>query len=342
MSINTQFIHNDALVIDSHNDTIVSHIRRGNLSLAGRETNDFHSGTVLSLRGPLDTQRSLIDIQIDFPKMRAGGIDAAFFAVDVTIARNNHLAYALDALGYFYNEIKRDEKVIIAQSAEDIRQAKSEGKLATILTVENSDVTERSLNILNMLHRLGVRSIGLTHDPISWAAAGNAETESGGGLTDYGKTLVKEMNQLGMLVDVSHISERGFWDLIETTEKPFIASHSNCRSLCNHPRNLTDDQITAIAEIGGSIGITFVPKFIDSAKPTFERLIDHIDHAVQLAGPSTVGIGSDFDGGGTLISDAIMFPRITEELLKRNYSAQDIINILGQNHLRVLEAALGN
>lgn len=283
-----------------------------------------------------------MDIQIDFPKMRAGGIDAAFFAVDVTLARNNHLAYALDALGYFYNEIKRGEKVIIAHSSKDIRKAKSEGKLAAIITVENSDATERSLNILNMLHRLGVRSIGLTHDPISWAAAGNAETESGGGLTDYGKALVKEMNQLGMLVDVSHISERGFWDLIETAERPFIASHSNCRSLCNHPRNLTDDQISAIGETGGSIGITFVPKFIDSVNPTFDRLIDHIDHAVQRAGPSSVGIGSDFDGGGTLIADATIFPRITEELLKRNYSVQDIIKILGQNHLRVLEAALGD
>lgn len=342
MSINTQSIHNDALVIDSHNDTIVSHIRRGNLSLSGGKTHDFHSGTVLSLRGPLDPPRSLMDIQIDFPKMRAGGIDAAFFAVDVTLARNNHLAYALDALGYFYNETQRSEKVVIAQSSKDIRQAKSEGKLAAIIAVENSDATERSLNVLNMLHRLGVRSIGLTHDPTSWAAAGNAETDSGGGLTDYGKALVKGMNQLGMLVDVSHISERGFWDLIETAERPFIASHSNCRSLCNHPRNLTDDQISAIGETGGSIGITFVPKFVDSVKPTFERLIDHIDHAVQRAGSSNVGIGSDFDGGGTLISDATIFPKITEELVKRNYSVKDIKKILGQNHLRVLEAAIGD
>ena len=341
MSTNAQSIHKDALVIDSHNDTIVSHIRRGNLSLTGEGMKKSHSGTVLYLRGPLGPPATSMDVQIDFPKMRAGGVDAAFFAVDVTRAWNNHLAYALDAIGYFYNQTENGEKVVIARSAGEIRQAKSGGKLAAILAVENSDVTERSLNILHMLHRLGVRSIGLTHDPASWAGAGNAETESGGGLTEYGRALVKEMNQLDMLVDVSHISERGFWDLVETVERPFIASHSNCRSLCDHPRNLTDDQISAIGEIGGSIGITFVPRFVDSAEPTFERLIDHIDHAVRRAGPDHVGIGSDFDGGGTLIQDATVFPRITEELLRRNYSVQDIRKILGQNHLRVLGAALG-
>ncbi len=342
MSTKSQSIHNDALVIDSHNDTIVSHIRRGNLSLSGEGRGKGHSGTVAYFRGPLDQPASKMDVQIDFPKMRRGGIDAAFFAVDVTRAWNNHVAYAMDALGYFYSEAQYGEEVVIVRSAADIRTAKSEGKLAAILAIENSDGTERSLNILHMIHHLGVRSLGLTHDPTSWAAAGNAESNSGGGLTEYGRALVKEMNQLGMLVDVSHISERGFWDLIDLAERPIIASHSNCRALCDHPRNLTDDQIKAIAEIGGSVGITFVPRFVDSVEPTFERLIDHIDHAVQIAGPDHVGIGSDFDGGGTLIQDATEFPGITEELLRREYSEEDIRKILGKNHLRVLSEALGS
>ena len=213
--------------------------------------------------------------------------------------------------------------------------------LAAILVIENSDGTERSLNILHMLYQLGIRSIGLTHNPTSWAAAGNGETDSKGGLTKYGVALVSEMNTLGMLVDVSHINVHGFWDVINTVSKPIIASHSNCKAVCDHPRNLTDNQIKALAQNGGSMGVTFVPSFVAAAAPTFENLIDHIDHTVQLVGPNHIGIGSDFDGGGTLVKDATVFPQFTEELLNRNYSEEDIRKILGKNHLRVIKEAIG-
>ena len=338
---NAQVIHSQALVIDTHNDTIVTHIRRGNISMSGGEKGRHHNGTVAQLRGPLDRAIHEKEVQINFAKMQKGGIDAAFFAVDVTRAWKNHLSYALDAFGFFNREVADNDNVIIARSAADIQQAKSEGKLAAILVIENSDGTERSLNILHMLYQLGVRSIGLTHNPSSWAAAGNEETGSKGGLTNYGVALVKEMNELGMLVDVSHISEPGYWDVIDMAEKPIIASHSNCKAVCDHPRNLTDDQIRALAQNGGSMGVTFVPRFVDTSSPTFECLIDHIDHAVQLVGPNHVGIGSDFDGGGTLIRDATVLPQFTEELLKRNYSEENIRKILGENHLRVLREALG-
>ena len=253
-------LHNEALVIDSHNDTIVGHIRRGNVSIADKETPDRirHDGTIAYMRGPLDRVASQMDIQINLPKMRQGGVDAAFFAIDVTRAWKNHLSYALDAIGFFKAEVETHaDEIVIAKTAEDVRKAKAAGKLAAILVIENSDGVERSLNILKSLHHLGVRSIGLTHDPTSWAAAGNAETDSGGGLTRFGVQLVKEMNRLGMLVDVSHISEHGFWDVLEIAERPLIASHSNCKALCGHPRNLTDEQIKRIAENGGVIGATF-------------------------------------------------------------------------------------
>ncbi len=337
---NAQNLHNDALVIDTHNDTIVTHIRRGNISKSGGEKCKRHNGTVAYLRGPLDRATREQEVQINFSKMQAGGINAAFFAVDVTRAWKNHLSYALDAFGFFNMEAA-DNNVIIARSAADIQRAKSEGKLAAILVIENSDGTERSLNILHMLHQLGVRSIGLTHDPTSWAAAGNGETDSKGGLTKYGIALVKEMNNLGMLVDISHISEHGFWNVIDIAERPVIASHSCCKTLCGHPRNLTDEQIKALAQNGGSMGVTFVPRFVAPKEPTFQDLIDHIDHAVQLVGPNHVGIGSDFDGGGTLIKDATVFPQFTEELLNRNYSEEDIHKILGENHLRVIKEAIG-
>ncbi len=335
-------LHREALVIDSHNDTVVSHIRRGNLGLSGEPAanRDRRSGTVAYLRGPLDRAARAQEVQIDFPKMRAGGVDAAFFAVDVTRAWKNHLTYALDAFGFFDVEAEQNE-VVIARSADDIVEAKRAGKLSAVLVVENSDGTEGSLNVLRMLHRLGVRSIGLTHNTSSWGADGNAETRSGGGLTTFGVQLVEEMNRLGMLVDVSHISEHGFRDVMETAQRPVIASHSNCKAVCDHPRNLSDEQIQALAANGGSMGVTFVPGFVDAEAPTLERLLDHIDHAVQLVGADHVGIGSDFDGGGTLLEDAAAFPRITEGLLERGYSEGDVKKVLGENHLRVLREALG-
>ena len=338
-------LHRDALVIDSHNDAIVNHIRRGNLGFSGEPPPDAdrRNGCVARLRGLLDRPALESPVQIDFPKMWNGGLDAAFFAVDVTLAVKNHLTYALDAIGYFDSELEFHEgDVVLATSAGDIVRAKQDGKLAVILAIENSDGVEGSINVLRMLHRVGVRSIGLTHDVSSLAAHGNAEARSGGGLTRFGVRLVVEMNYLGMLLDVSHVSEAGFWDVMEVSQKPVIASHSNCKALCDHPRNLSNEQIRALAKNGGSMGVTFVPRFVDATAPTVDRLLDHVDHVAQLAGAEHVGIGSDFDGGGTLLDDATWFPRITEGLLARGYSETDVRKILGENHLRVLREAIGN
>jgi membrane dipeptidase len=128
---------------------------------------------------------------------------------------------------------------------------------------------------------------------------------------------------------------------MDVSQKPVIASHSNCKSVCDHPRNLSNEQIRALAKNGGSMGVTFVPRFVDTTEPTFMRLLDHVDHVVQLAGVDHVGIGSDFDGGGTLLDDATAFPRITEGLLARGYLEGDVDKILGENHLRVLREAIG-
>ncbi|MGV3723654.1 MAG: dipeptidase [Actinomycetota bacterium] len=345
-----QDLHRDALVIDSHNDSIVSHIRRGNLSLTGAVKPQLREreGTVAYLRGPLEQMAYAWSEQLDLPKMRAGGIDAAFFAVDVTRAWKNHLAYALDALGYFDADIAdHPDEILIARGAGDIVRAKAEGKLAAVMVVENSDALEASLNVLWVFHRLGVRSITLTHNPSTWAAAGNAESRCGGGLTCFGVKLVQEMGRLGMLVDVSHISERGFWDTLEAASRPVIASHSCCHALCEHPRNLTDEQLRALAQNGGVVGITFVESFLradwapDQMFSTFDALLDHIDHAVNIAGIDHVGVGSDFDGGGTAIRSALEFPRITTGLLERGYSEEAVRKILGGNHLRLLRDSIG-
>ena len=341
-------LHQQSLVIDSHNDAIVAHIRRGNVSLADENATNpaQHNGTIAYLRGPVPPEEEAIGIQLNLPKMRQGGIDAAFFAVDVTRAWKNHLAYALDAFGWFNAEVQANaEEVCIARKADDIREAKTQGKLAAVLAIENSEAVERSLNILHALHLLGVRSIGLTHNPNTWASTGNNESDMGGGLTRFGIDLVQEMNRLGMLIDVSHISERGFWDVLDISERPVIASHSNCETLCRHPRNLTNEQLKALAANGGVVGITFVPGFITvdgwTKTPPFAQLINHFTYAIDIAGIEHVGIGSDFDGGGDLLPDARAFPKITEELSARGYSDEDIQKVLGGNHLRVFEAACG-
>lgn len=344
-------LHRDALVIDAHNDGIVSQIRRGNLSISGREAPHLagRDGTVSFLRGPLEREAYAWHGQIDLPKMRAGGIDAAFFAVDVTRAWKNHLAYALDALGFFDADLAASEdEIVVARSAAEIEAAKAAGKQAAVLVIENSDALEGSLNVLRMLHRLGVRSLVITHNLSTWAAAGNAEARSGGGLTRFGVSLVEAMNELGMLVDVSHISERGFYDTLETSRRPVIASHSCCAALCDHPRNLTDDQLRALAQNRGVVGITFVPGFVDPhwkpsdwpGRPSLAQLLDHVDHAVAVAGIDHVGIGSDFDGGGSVLADASEFPRITAGLIERGYPEAAVRKILGENHLRVFRAAV--
>jgi len=346
-------LHREALVIDSHNDSIVSHIRRGNRSITEREAPHLkgREGTVWNLRGPLETEAYAWNGQVTLPKLRAGGIDCAFFAVDVTRAWKNNLAYALDALGFFDADLAScPEEITVARSAAEIEAAKAAGKLAAVLVVENSDALEGSLNILRLFHHLGVRSVGITHNLSTWAAAGNLESRCGGGLTRFGVRLVEEMNALGMLVDVSHISESGFFDVLETSAAPTIASHSCCAALCDHPRNLTDPQLRALAEHGGVVGLTFVPSFVDPdwkpehwpARPSLEQFLDHVEHAVETAGVDHVGIGSDFDGGGTVLRDATEYPRITAGLLKRGYPEGAVRKILGENTIRVFRAAAGH
>ncbi|RKU26017.1 peptidase [Candidatus Poribacteria bacterium] len=341
-------LHSQSLVIDSHNDSIVAHIRRGNISLNDEYTKSdkAYNGTIAYLRGKVPPEEDAIGIQLNIPKMRQGGIDAAFFAVDVTRAWKNHLSYALDAFGWFDMQVENNPSdICIARTGTDIRAAKSAGKLACILAIENSEGVERSLNILRSLYCLGVRSIGLTHNPNTWVSTGIDEGETGGGLTKFGIALVNEMNSLGILVDVSHISERGFWDVLDISSKPIIASHSNCKTLCNHPRNLTNEQLKAITANDGVVGITFVSGFITEDgwrnPPPFAKLLNHVEYAIDVAGIDHVGIGSDFDGGGDLLKDATEYPKITEGLIDRGYSDEEIQKVMGGNHLRVFEAVCG-
>ncbi len=334
-------LHEEALVVDAHNDSIIALIRGGNLDLYGQQLPDYpdREGAVAYLRQylrPLGQAN-----QLDITKMRQGGLNAAFFAVDCTRPRGNHLLYLMDALGYFIEEVERcNGDILIARAAADIEQAQRENKLAAVLAVENSDALEKSLHVLPLLHQLGVRAMTLTHSTRSWAGDG-CEVEGGSGLTGFGRRLLERLNALGIVVDLSHLNERGFWDVVKMSDIPFMATHSCCRALCDHPRNLHDEQLAALAEKGGVVGITFVPFFIAVQNPTLSDLLDHLDHAVSVAGIDHVGLGSDFDGGGDLVADATQLPEITVGLAARGYCEIDIRKILGGNQLRLLKQVIG-
>jgi membrane dipeptidase len=340
----TNTLHREALVIDGHNDTLVAHIRRGKLSLSGDVSRaaERHEGTITFLRGPWPTLEGGAPVQINLPKMMAGGIDAGFFAIDVTVAFQNRLAYALDGIGYLLHDLALSGAAAsIVRGSDDILAAKAAGHPAIILHIEHADVLERSLNVLHSLYALGVRSIGFTHNVSSLAADGCLEARPGVGLTHFGVALVREMNRLGMVVDLAHVSPGAFFHGLELSERPVLFSHGNCRALCDHPRNLTDEQLKALGQQGGVIGLSFVPFFVAEQAPTLERFLDHVDHAVAVAGVEAVGLGSDFDGGGDLMADATHLPWVTEGLLRRGYAETDVRRILGENMLRVLKATIG-
>ena len=339
MAIDAARLHRESLVIDSHNDTAVTLIRQGDLDLEGRPRND-RAGFVAHLRKrlPAGTQGP----QLTLTLLRESGIDVAFFAVDNTAAWGNHLLYVMDAHGYLLREIHdHDHWIRVVRSCAEIDANREEGRLGALLTVENSEALEGSLYVLDALYELGIRSLTLTHSARTRAGDG-CEVEGGGGLTAFGRQVVRRMEDLGMLVDVSHLNDRGFEDVLDVASRPVIASHSCCRAVCGDLRNLTDGQLRRLGETGGVVGITYVPWFIDTEDPpTLARLVDHILHALEVAGEDAVGLGSDFDGGGDLFADASQVPSITEELLRRGVGEAVVVKVLGGNHRRLLETTVG-
>jgi len=337
-----------------------------------------------------DLSARLPDGHVDVPRMREGGLTAAFFAiwVDARYGPGTAFRRALDLIGAVRALADTNPDVELATSAEDVRAAAARGHVAALLGVEGGHAIENSLDKLDSLYALGVRYMTLTWNNGNDWAGSSLDPRRNGGLTEFGKQVVRRMNALGMLVDVSHVSDATFRDVLATTTKPVIASHSSCRALAHHPRNLTDAQLRAIARTGGVVGITFYPVFLDDgfrrdyealrrrlrpqtdsiraryrghpgesafevdkfvgehaaalAVPGIERLVEHIDHAVQVMGVDHVGLGSDFDGISVLpapMKDATSLPLVTGALLARGYSDSDVRKILGENFLRVLTAA---
>ncbi|MGH9897418.1 MAG: dipeptidase, partial [Pyrinomonadaceae bacterium] len=269
----------------------------------------------------------------------------------------------------------------------DVERIVAAGKLAALMGIEGGHAIQNDLALLRMFHRLGVTYMTLTHANTNDWADSSTDTRRWGGLNDFGRQVVREMNRIGMIVDVSHVSEETVMDVLEVTTKPVIASHSSCFALSDHPRNLSDDALRAIARNGGVVGMNFYAEFLDQTyrdqvkamrkdvlsefnqpqqvppekldelaarrlsllddpgipHPPFARILDHIDHAVKVAGIDHVGIGSDLDviTAPEGMKDVADFPKITRGLLERGYKEDEIRKILGGNFLRVLKQVTG-
>ncbi len=330
-------LHNQTLVVDTHCDTLKCLLpqftRPRNSMWQDRSNVGFGTRSKLG--------------HIDLPRLKEGGVDCQVFAI--SSERDPTPAYplrtAMEMIDAFYTECEKYPKLVQPVSSyAEIIQANEDGKIAAMLSIEGADVLEGRLSMLRIYHRLGVRMVGLVHSLRNLLADGVADNRTKGGLSQFGVEVVGELNRLGMIVDVSHLSDAGFWDVMEASKDPVVASHSNSRAVCPHPRNMTDDMIRALAEHGGVMGMNFANAFVHETNPSVETLVDHIDHIVDLVGPEHVGIGSDFDGIPSTprgLEDASKMPALTEELVKREYSEDYIHLILGGNHLRLVKQVVG-
>lgn len=304
----------------------------------GMEIIDLHCDALLKLsegKGALRFANAK-ELQTNKQRLQAGKVRAQCFAIFIEpeIKSDDKFQAALDQVDYFYEEVlgKNPEMRQIKEWS-DFDQLKS-GEIGVMLTLEGVDAIGNDLTKLRTLYRLGVRSVGLTWNNANLAADGAGEPR-GGGLTTFGKEIVKENNEHRVLTDVSHLSEKAFWDVMELAKYP-IASHSNSKALCNHPRNLTDEQAKAMFNKGGMVHVVYHPPFVKAiGNVTIADLIKHIDHFCSLGGVKQIGLGSDFDGISTFIcdlEDASKSQNLINELL-RHFREDEVRGFAYQNFL---------
>lgn len=308
---------------------------------------DAHCDSILSV---LAGERSLCQRSelghLDIPRLKEGGVDVQVFSIFVRPDWYHDAVHAtLKGIAVLKKELLRcPRNVLFVSNSSGAQRAVEEGRIAALLSIEGGEALQGDLDMLSIYHELGVSSLILTWNHRNAIADGALDLRSGGGLSDFGVEVVKEMERLGMVVDLAHISPNGFWDVMEVSEKPLIVSHTLPRSFMDTPRNLDDEQIKAIADKGGVIGVTFYFSSYGGKQGSVETLLDVIDYFVKLAGIDHVGIGSDFDGySGQVIGlesckDMI---NITRGLVYRGYTDEDIEKILGKNFMRVFREVTG-
>ena len=361
-------LHARAIVIDGHDDTTQRLIFDKAFNIGARNPNG----------------------NLDIPRMKEGGLDALFFSIWVPADVTGPIAVkrALVQIDSVREAVRtHPNDLVLATTAADIRRAAAEHKISALMGMEGGHMVDSDLRLLRDYAALGVRYLTLTHFKNTEWADSSTDKPAHNGLTAFGRGVVRELNRLGVMVDVSHVSDKTFSDAIAVSTAPVIASHSSTRALTNHPRNMTDDMLRALARNGGVVMINYHAAFISEEfriasekrsgdvvaqmaamskkcggneacttleqerldheamangqlpKVGWERIIDHLDHAVKVAGVDHVGLGSDFDGAVMPLGmdDASKLPRITDALLKKGYSEQDVEKILGGNLLRVME-----
>jgi membrane dipeptidase len=362
-------LHDRAIVVDTHADTTQRLVFDPSFDIGTRHR----------------------DGHIDIPRMREGGLDALFFSIWVPsdVTGPPAVKRAFDQIDAVREAVRlHPNDLVLATTAADVRRAAAEHKIAALMGMEGGHMIDDDLRLLRDYAALGVRYLTLTHFKNNNWADSSTDKPAHNGLTAFGKDVVRELNRLGVMVDISHVADKTFYDALATTTVPVIASHSSCRAIANHPRNMTDDMLRALAKNGGVVQINYHAAFLSEEfrvaserrsgdvvasmsamskkcggnescttleservdreamakgqlpKVNWDLIVEHIDHAVKVAGADHVGLGSDFDGATMPIGmeDASKLPKITDALLKKGYSEQDIEKILGGNLLRVMEA----
>ena len=309
---------------------------------------DLHCDTMSKLaeRGRTSLLREN-DLNVDIAKLQAGNFAAQFFALFVDMAKtSNPLEYCLQMVDRFHLELADNRQSIrLATNQAELVANQAEGKISAFLTIEEGGVLKGELANLRNFHRLGVRLLTLTWNYPNEIGFPNALPECRDkGLTEFGREVVAEMNRLGMLVDVSHLSDQGFFDVAETSVRPFVASHSNARKITGHARNLTDEMIRVLAEKGGVTGLTFARSFLaDPPRSHVEDIVRHAKHIRQVGGIDVIAIGSDFDGTKPPleVADSSQIGKLTEGLSAAGFSSGEIEKICYGNAVRLIREVLG-
>jgi len=359
-------LHFSSIVVDTHDDT-----------------------TQRFLDGKFDLGTRSATGSIDIPRMREGNLSAIFFSIWMPskVTGPEAVDRALVQIDAVREQVrKHSNDMVLATTAAEVREARKQGKIAALMGVEGGHMINSNLGVLRSYAALGVRYMTLTHSSNDEWADSSTDKPAHNGLTEFGKDVVREMNRLGVIVDISHVSDKTFYDALEVSKAPLFASHSSCRAICDAPRNMTDQMMKDLAAKGGVVQINYHVGFLSqefrnaekadpeinkaiSAEVTkrcgdnegcqliegdrltreyveqgklprveFGKIIEHIEHAVKVAGVDHVGLGSDFDGANMPygMEDATKLPKLTEALLQKGYSEGDVRKILGENTLRVM------
>lgn len=318
---------------------------------------DSHCDTPSALLSGRDLRIDNPEGHLDFPKMKKGGVDAAFFALYTsnTLTGEAALERALRMLAAVQDCLEANKDLAApAVSPAEAFDNKSKGLISIFLGMENGSPIQDSLSLLRFFYRSGVRYMTLTHNGDNLICDSAAGSGRWGGLSPFGREVVREMNSLGMIVDLAHCSDKTFTDCLELSVAPIVSTHSSCRALASHRRNMADWMLKELAAQGGVCQINFYPVFLSDefaavhddnipqsgaeVLPSYRRVVDHIDHAVEVAGIDHVGVGSDFDGievAPSGLEDAGKMHVIFDEMRRRGYSEEDISKVAGGNFLRV-------